>query len=409
MEFNRSLLPLLVTGGAGYIGSHTIIELAKAGFTNIVIIDNYSNSSPIAIDRIHEILKQELSSKTPYKLTVYNLDLADSNTSNLSKLDSICCKHKFFACLHFAGLKAVGESVSLPLEYYMNNIVSTINVLNSLAKYDCYNFIFSSSATVYGSKVLSPIREKDNEIGHFITNPYGQTKAMIEQILQDCKKADLFKYNICNLRYFNPIGAHISGLIGEDPKGIPNNLMPYLLQVAIGRREYLSVFGNDYNTRDGTGIRDYIHVVDLARGHVAALEMDIIPNTLNIANWGINSANRTRQQEGDSGGEAGEAIASRTEKVSVYNLGTGRGTTVLELKNGVEKASGKIIKYKIVGRREGDLDEAYANCDLANKKLKWKAQLTVEDACRDSWRWQMNNPMGFNSKSKNKSKIKSKL
>mmetsp|Transcript_99767 Transcript_99767/g.122040 ORF Transcript_99767/g.122040 Transcript_99767/m.122040 type:complete len:382 (-) Transcript_99767:32-1177(-) len=355
-------LPILITGGAGYIGSHCIIELANKGFKNIIVVDNYVNSDPECLNRVEKIIK--------FKLIRYNIDLA----TEPNKLDDVCKKHKFYSCIHFAGLKAVGESTKKPLLYYKNNLISTLNLLDSLNKYDCKSIIFSSSATVYGDKHKPPLKES-HEAGIGITNPYGQTKYMIECIISDFIKANP-SWNGVILRYFNPIGAHASGTIGEDPQGIPNNLMPYLAQVVVGRRKELSVFGNDYNTVDGTGVRDYIHVVDLAKGHVAALIEDIIKKQSNNNNDCNNN-------------------------YSVYNLGTGRGTSVLELLKALEKASKKKIPYKIVDRRPGDIDIVFADPKKAETDLKWKAQLSIAKACEDTWRWQSTNPYGFKKKPDN--------
>ncbi len=336
---------ILVTGGAGYIGSHTLIELIEAGYTPVVV-DNLSNSSPEALKRVEKI--------TGAKIPFHKLDLR-----NEKELEKVFAEHKFGAIIHFAGLKAVGESVKKPLEYYSNNIDSTLSTLKLALQYKVPKFIFSSSATVYGTPEELPLKET-SRTGVGITNPYGQTKYMIEQILQDVVAANP-NLQITILRYFNPVGAHESGLIGEDPNGLPNNLLPYVSQVAVGKLPEVGVFGDDYDTPDGTGVRDYIHVVDLAKGHVAALK-------------------------------------SAQNGVSVYNLGTGQGTSVLELINAFSKAAGKPIPYAIKPRRPGDIASCYASGNKALSELGWKTELTINDACRDSWRWQSGNPDGYNGK-----------
>jgi len=332
---------ILVTGGAGYIGSHTIIELVAAGHTAHVV-DNLSNSSAEAIKRIEEITNTSI----PFEI----FDLQDK-----TKLDKLFSNNKFDAVMHFAGLKAVGESTEKPLLYYRTNIDATLSLLEIMDKYDVRKLIFSSSATVYGSAPY-PYKET-HQTGQGITNPYGRTKYMIEEILRDTAAANS-QNQFATLRYFNPIGAHSSGKIGEDPQGIPNNLMPYIAQVAVGRRNSLRIFGDDYSTRDGTGVRDYIHVVDLAKGHVAALE---------------------HIEQG----------------FDAINLGSGIGTSVFELLHAFEIASGRTIPYEVVDRRAGDLPEFYANAGKALEKLGWKTKLSVEDACRDTWRWQSGNPNGL--------------
>ena len=336
-------MAILVTGGAGYIGSHTVIELIENGY-EVVIVDNLCNSKIKVLDRIEMI--------SGVRVKFYEIDCCDKE-----KMRVIFENEKIDGVIHFAGLKAVGESCQVPLKYYKNNIDSTIALLELMIEYKVNNFIFSSSATVYGTPEIVPITE-DTPIGG-TTNPYGTTKLIIEGILQDLHKVHK-DFNICILRYFNPIGAHKSGLIGEDPNGIPNNLMPFITQVAIGKREYLGVFGDDYETIDGTGVRDYIHVVDLALGHVRALE----------------------KMNKDNG-------------LFIYNLGTGKGTSVLEMVHAFENANNLKINYKIMERRSGDIAECYANCDKANRELNWKAQYTVLDACRDSWNWQSKNPNGY--------------
>ncbi|XP_028406296.1 UDP-glucose 4-epimerase-like isoform X2 [Dendronephthya gigantea] len=335
---------ILITGGAGFIGSHTAVEVLNAGY-NVVIIDNLCNSSEESIRRIRKISGKEV--------IFYKVDLLDKKS-----LEEVFEKHKFCAVMHFAGLKAVGESVSIPLKYYNNNIQGTIHLLESMKKHGVKNIVFSSSATVYGDPQYLPLDEKHPAGG--CTNPYGKTKYFIEEILKDVVIAQK-DWNVTSLRYFNPIGAHKSGTIGEDPQGIPNNLTPYITQVAVGRRTHLNVFGNDYDTPDGTGVRDYIHVVDLALGHVAAL----------------------RKMIGDNCG------------FKVYNLGTGRGQSVLEMVKAFEKASGKKIAYKIAGRRAGDVATCYADPSLAERELGWKTERSLDEMCEDSWRWQIQNPQGF--------------
>ena len=334
----------LVTGGTGYIGSHTVVELQNAGH-DVVVIDNLSNSNELSLQRVAEI--------TGKKVDFYNIDIRDFNS-----LDSLLNNHNFDCCIHFAGLKAVGESVQKPLEYYDNNVCGTVSLLRALNKHNCKNIIFSSSACVYGNPEVIPITE-DCPKGK-CTNPYGQTKSIIEEILKDLQKSDS-NWNVVLLRYFNPIGAHQSGKIGEDPNGIPNNLMPYITQVAIGKRKELNVFGNDYDTHDGTGVRDYIHVIDLARGHVCAL----------------------RAIENKCGFE-------------VFNLGTGHGYSVLDVVHAFEKANGVKIPYVIKPRRAGDIAVCYADSKKAKEKLGWCVQFDLEDMCRDSWNWQKNNPNGYN-------------
>lgn len=336
-------MKILVTGGAGYIGSHTVIELYHAGH-EVVVVDNLYNASAKALQRVAEIIGQEV----PF----YQVDIRDREG-----LETVMTAHSFDCCIHFAGLKAVGESVAKPLEYYDNNVTGTLVLLDVLRRHDCKNLIFSSSATVYGDPAEIPITEACPK--GICTNPYGQTKSMIEQILTDLQKADP-EWNVVLLRYFNPIGAHESGKIGEDPNGIPNNLMPYITQVAVGKRPELGVFGNDYDTPDGTGVRDYIHVVDLARGHVKAL-----------------------------------AAVEKKCGLSVFNLGTGKGYSVLDVVHAFEKANGVKIPYAIQPRRAGDIAACYSDPQKAERELGWKAQFGIEEMCRDSWRWQKNNPNGF--------------
>ncbi len=334
---------ILVTGGAGFIGTHTLIELYREGH-QAVVIDNLSNSSDISLERVAELIGKEV----PF----YRVDIRDR-----ASVASVLDRYTFDACIHFAGLKAVGESVSKPWEYYDNNISGTLVLLDELRRHHCQNLIFSSSATVYGDPVKVPISE-DCPKGH-CTNPYGQTKSMLEEIMMDIQKADP-TWNIVLLRYFNPIGAHPSGRIGENPNGIPNNLMPYITQVAIGRRSELGVFGNDYDTPDGTGVRDYIHVVDLARGHVSALSA--IENKCGLA---------------------------------IYNLGTGHGYSVLDVVKAFEKATNMKVPYKIQPRRPGDIAICYSDPQKADRELGWTAQYDLEDMCRDAWNWQKNNPNGY--------------
>lgn len=336
-------MAVLVTGGAGYIGSHTCVELMNAGI-DVVIVDNFYNCKKSSIDRIKALVGRDF----PY----YECDIRDREG-----LDKIFKTEKIDSVIHFAGLKAVGESVQKPLEYFDNNITGTLVLLDVMRKNGCKKIVFSSSATVYGTKNISPLTE-DMEIGG-VTNPYGRTKYMIECILQDLYVSDK-DWSICLLRYFNPIGAHKSGTMGEVPNGIPNNLMPYITQVAIGKRDHLSVFGNDYDTPDGTCVRDYIHVVDLALGHVKAVQ----------------------KVEGEKG-------------VFIYNLGTGKGYSVLDVVNAFKKASGIDIKYEIVARRAGDLAVCYSDPSKAYKELGWKAERDIEEMCEDSWRWQKQNPNGY--------------
>lgn len=336
-------MKVLVTGGAGYIGSHTCVELLKNDY-EVVILDNLVNSNEKAVDRIGEI-----AGKKP---VFYCGDLLDRDF-----VQFVFDKEKIDAVIHFAGLKAVGESVAKPLEYYHNNITGTLILCDVMRNHDCFNIVFSSSATVYGDPAFVPITEECPK--GVITNPYGQTKSMLEQILTDLHTGDE-RWNVMLLRYFNPIGAHPSGLIGEDPKGIPNNLVPYIAQVAVGRLESLGVFGDDYDTPDGTGVRDYIHVVDLADGHVKALEK-----------------------------------MKSTKGVSIYNLGTGKGCSVLDVVKAYEKACGKKIPYVIKERRAGDIAQCYADSTKAQKELGWKAQYDIEDMCADSWNWQSHNPNGY--------------
>lgn len=335
-------MTILVTGGAGYIGSHTCVELLDAGY-DIVVVDNFSNSKPEGLKRVKEITGNEFK--------FYEIDILDRKS-----LEKVFSENSIEAVIHFAGLKAVGESVEIPLKYYHNNITGTLVLCDVMKKYGVKKMVFSSSATVYGNPKSVPITE-DFELS--ATNPYGRTKLIIEEILRDVYVSDN-DWSIALLRYFNPIGAHESGRIGEDPNGIPNNLMPYITQVAVGKREKLSVFGSDYDTHDGTGVRDYIHVVDLAKGHLKALEK----------------------------------IMS-TKGIDAYNLGTGVGYSVLDVVKNFEKATGEKVPYIITDRRPGDIDKCYADPTKAYKELGWKAEKNLEDMCRDSWNWQKNNPNGY--------------
>lgn len=336
-------MAVLVTGGAGYIGSHTCVELLNAG-KDVVIVDNFYNCKKSSLDRIRALVNKDFK--------FYECDIRDKEG-----LDEIFKKEKIDSVIHFAGLKAVGESVHKPLEYFDNNVTGTLILLDVMRNNGCKKIVFSSSATVYGMNNVSPLTE-DMEVGG-VTNPYGRTKYMIECILKDLYTSDN-SWSICLLRYFNPIGAHKSGTMGEDPNGIPNNLMPYITQVAIGKREYLNVWGNDYDTPDGTGVRDYIHVVDLALGHIKAVEK-----------------------------------VENNEGLFIYNLGTGKGYSVLDVVKAFEKASGVNIPYKIGPRRDGDIATCYSDPNKAEKELGWKAQRDIEEMCEDSWRWQKQNPNGY--------------
>lgn len=336
-------MAVLVTGGAGYIGSHTCVELLNAGY-EVVVLDNLSNASEKSLERVEKL--------TGKKVTFYKGDILDRTI-----LQTIFEKEKIDSCIHFAGLKAVGESVAKPWEYYNNNIAGTLTLVDEMRKNGCKNIIFSSSATVYGDPAEIPITEECPK-GQ-CTNPYGWTKSMLEQILTDIQKADP-EWNVILLRYFNPIGAHESGTIGENPNGVPNNLMPYITQVAVGKLKELGVFGNDYDTHDGTGVRDYIHVVDLALGHVKAIEK------LN-----------------DNPG------------IVIYNLGTGNGYSVLDIVKNFEAATGIHIPYVIKARRPGDIATCYCDAGKAERELHWKAERDLKTMCADSWRWQKNNPNGY--------------
>ena len=334
---------ILVTGGAGFIGSHTVVELQQAGY-DVVVLDNLCNASEKVIPRVEAI--------TGKKVPFYKADILDREA-----LEEIFSKEQIDAVIHFAGLKAVGESVQKPWEYYENNIAGTLTLVDVMRKHGVKSIIFSSSATVYGDPAIIPITEACPK-GH-CTNPYGQTKSMLEEVLMDVQKADN-EWNVVILRYFNPIGAHQSGRIGENPNGIPNNLMPYITQVAIGRRPELGVFGDDYDTHDGTGVRDYIHVCDLAAGHVSALK-----------------------------------AIQRNCGLGIYNLGTGHGYSVLDVVKAFEKANGVPVKYSIKPRRPGDIATCYCDPTKAKDELGWEAQYGIEEMCRDSWNWQKNNPNGY--------------
>ena len=335
-------MAILITGGAGYIGSHTMVEFLNAG-RELVVVDNFVNSKPVALERVKKITGKDFK--------FFEVDLLDKEA-----LDKVVRENNIDSCIHFAGLKAVGESCAKPLLYYHNNITGTLNLCEVLSKYNAKKIVFSSSATVYGNPASVPITE---DFPLSTTNPYGETKLMIERILKDLYTADP-EWSVSVLRYFNPIGAHKSGMIGEDPQGIPNNLLPYITQVAAGRRECLSIFGNDYNTPDGTGVRDYIHVVDLARAHLKAIER-----------------------------------AETMTGIEYFNVGTGVGYSVLDIVHAYEKATGIKINYKITARRPGDIDECYANPKKAYEILGWKAEYNIEDMCRDSYNWQLKNPKGY--------------
>ena len=340
----KSELNVLVTGGAGYIGSHVCVELIAAGYRP-VIVDNFCNSKPAVLDRIATI--------SGYRPSCYRLDINDR-----AALSEVFVAEEIQAVMHFAGLKAVGESTQIPLTYYRDNVAGTLTLCEVMAEHEVWNLIFSSSATVYGDPQTVPI---DESFPRQATNPYGRSKLMVEQMLEDTAAAPEARWNLSLLRYFNPIGAHASGLIGEDPSGIPNNLVPYVAQVAIGKREAVSVFGHDYDTLDGTGVRDYIHVVDLAGGHVAAL------NTL-----------------------LGLAPGCRA-----YNLGTGIGYSVLQVIAAFEQACGKTIEYTLAPRRTGDIAVCYANPEHAEQALGWRARFGLDEMMRDTWHWQSNNPEGY--------------
>ena len=361
---------VLVTGGAGFIGSHTCVELMNAGY-RAVVVDDLSNSSEVAIERVRRITGADES-----RLAFVKASILDREA-----LENVFTTYDIDVIVHFAGFKAVGESVAKPLEYYWNNIAGTLVLCDVARAHDCKNIVFSSSATVYGEPEFIPITEDCPK--HTPTNPYGQTKSMLEQILSDLYIGDP-EWNVVLLRYFNPIGAHESGLIGEDPKGIPNNLVPYVAQVAVGKLEAVGVFGDDYPTPDGTGVRDYIHVVDLARGHVAALR------------WmaGAVGAGEPR----GIGSVAGEPAADGTRSgVGIFNLGTGQGSSVMDVIAAYSRACGKEIPYVIKPRRAGDIAVNYAACDKAHDELEWAAEYDLDRMCVDSWRWQSTNPDGYRS------------
>lgn len=342
-------MSILITGGAGYIGSHTLVELSHANY-DFIVYDNLSNSSQESLKRVEKIIGKSI--------TFINGDIRDKE-----KLKEVFTNYTIDSVIHFAGLKAVGVSVQEPLEYYDNNVVGTLRLLEVMKEFGCKKIVFSSSATVYGNPPTTPILENFPVGG--TTNPYGTSKYMIERILEDLYISDN-SFKIVILRYFNPVGAHKSGTIGEDSNGIPNNLMPFITQVAVGKREYLSVFGSDYDTHDGTGVRDYIHVVDLAYGHVKAIEY---------------------------------LDANENIKPLKVNLGTGTGYSVLDVVKAFEKASGKKVAYKLVDRRAGDIAKCYANPSYAKEVLRWEATRTIKEMCEDSWRWQSNNPDGYNKRS----------
>jgi UDP-glucose 4-epimerase len=333
---------ILVTGGAGYIGSHTCVQLLAAGY-DVVVLDNFSNSCAEAVRRVEALAGRSVT-------------LVEGDIRDRAALDALFAAHRIDAVIHFAGLKAVGESVEQPLRYYQNNVTGTVVLCEAMQQAGVKNMVFSSSATVYGDPASVPIQE---DFPTSATNPYGRSKLMIEEILRDLHVADA-GWNIALLRYFNPVGAHPSGRIGEDPQGIPNNLMPYIAQVAVGRREYLNVWGNNYPTHDGTGVRDYIHVMDLADGHVRALE------------W-----------------------LTRGQGIRAFNLGTGIGYSVLDMLKAFERACGKTLPYRIVERRPGDIARCYADPAAARDELGWEARLGVQAMCEDAWRWQSNNPDGY--------------
>ena len=335
-------MKVLVTGGAGYIGSHTVVVLVEAGY-EVVIFDNFSNSSKESIKRVEKIVGKEI-------------DAVEGDIREKSDLEKVFSTHKIDAVIHFAGLKAVGESVEQPLRYYDNNVSGTVMLCQVMAKHNCKSIIFSSSATVYGDPHTTPILES---FPTSATNPYGRSKLFVEEILRDIYVSDN-EWRVVLLRYFNPVGAHASGTIGEDPNGIPNNLMPFIAQTAVGKREYLSVFGDDYDTPDGTGVRDYIHVVDLAQGHLNALDR----------------------------------LENFSEPMTI-NLGTGKGYSVLEMVKAFERASGKRVPYKIVERRAGDIATCFADPSYAKEVLGWEAKRAIEKMCEDAWRWQSQNPEGY--------------
>ncbi len=364
----HSDLTILVTGGAGFIGSHTCVELLQQGY-NVVILDDLSNSSLVAVDRIRELTNASAD----------QLKFVEASILDREACERTFAENSIDAIIHFAGFKAVGESTQKPLEYYWNNVAGSLVLFDVARNHGVKNVIFSSSATVYGEPEQIPITESCPL--HEATNPYGETKAMLERILTDFYRAD-DEWNVVLLRYFNPIGAHVSGRIGEDPKDIPNNLLPYVAQVAVGKLQCIQVFGNDYPTPDGTGVRDYIHVVDLARGHVKAL--DYMGGKVGTGKAiGLGSIEGTATADGTRTG------------VSIFNLGTGTGSSVLDVIHAFEKACGKELPYKICPRRPGDIATNYAACGKAREELGWAAEYDLARMCEDSWRWQSNNPNGY--------------
>jgi len=355
---SESIGPVLVTGGAGYIGTHTIVCLLEQGY-NVVVVDNLVNSSISALDRVADLVNLDEAARKE-RLIFHDVDLCDRDA--LKRVFET--SPKFRACIHFAGLKAVGESTRIPLKYYHNNLTSTFFLLELMDEFGCHSIVFSSSATVYGAADKMPITE-ETTVGTGITNAYGRTKYMIEEILRDFFKSKTLgqstDWSVVILRYFNPIGAHPSGNIGEDPNGIPNNLMPYVAQVAAGRREFLTIFGDDYPTPDGTGVRDYLHVMDLAEGHISAIKY----------------------------------IKKKEAGTYTFNLGTGNGCSVFDMVKAMSKACGHEIKYKVGARRPGDIATCYADATLAKKEMGWEAKLALDEMCRDLWSWQSKNPSGY--------------
>ena len=426
---------ILVTGGAGFIGTHTLIELYKSGHT-AVVVDNLSNSNPVALHRVEELINQSQVTghnsqftihNSPFTIPFYQTDLRDCEG-----LEKVFANHHFDACIHFAGLKAVGESVEKPWEYYDNNIGGTLTLVDVMRKHGCKNIIFSSSATVYGDPVEIPITE--NCPKGQCTNPYGWTKSMLEQVLMDIQKSDP-EWRVVLLRYFNPVGAHPSGRIGENPNGIPNNLMPYITQVAVGKRKELGVFGNDYDTPDGTGVRDYIHVCDLASAHVAALQC-FAKNTeseiqnpaehinlstyqhqtyhpinqstsnlstnqhqtyqpINVKPINLSTSNPTQFTGLRSQVTSYQSPITNHQSLFVYNIGTGHGYSVLDMVKAFIKVNGVDVPYSIKPRRAGDIATCYCNPEKAKVELGWQAKYGIEDMVRDSWNWQKNNPNGY--------------
>ena len=353
---------ILVTGGAGFIGTHTLIELYKAGHT-AVVVDNLSNSNPVALERVTELLSANVSGSTqPLSHSATHIPFYKVDIRDREGLEKVFAAHQVDACIHFAGLKAVGESVEKPWEYYENNIGGTLVLVDVMRKHGCKNIIFSSSATIYGDPAEIPITERCPK-GQ-CTNPYGWTKSMLEQVLMDIQKADP-EWNVVLLRYFNPVGAHPSGRIGENPNGIPNNLMPYITQVAVGKRKELGVFGNDYPTPDGTGVRDYIHVCDLAAAHVAALQCFT------------------------------QAFKQSSNHTFIYNVGTGNGYSVLDMVKSFVRVNGVDVPYSIKPRRAGDIATCYCDPSKAKTELGWEAKYGIDDMVRDSWNWQRQNPDGY--------------